>query len=173
MDRIPPGSGAWTYLIPILIIGLVIVRNLRARTLKIERLWISPALVILLTVLVFSQASPPGFVGLCIDVIALAVSALLGWWRARTSRFTIDAQAHVITSKVSPVGLMLILGIVALRYLVRGLATAEASVLHVTVAEVTDSFLLMAVGLVSAQRVEWFVRARKMIAGAKSSGAAA
>jgi hypothetical protein len=74
---------------------------------------------------------------------------------------------HVITSKVSPFGMLLILGIFALRYLVRMAAPSEASVLHVTALDLTDSFLLMAVGLVSAQRIEWLIRARRMLAEAK------
>ena len=66
-------------------------------------------------------------------------------------------------------GMLLILGIFAARYLLRSLLSADSSVLHVSAAEATDSFLLLAVGVVSAQRIEWLIRARRMIAAVRAA----
>jgi hypothetical protein len=107
--------------------------------------------------------------GVTIDLAAVGLGAFLGWWRGRASRFTVDPDTHVVTSKVSPAGMLLILGIFALRYLLRGVMDGQGSALHLSAAEATDSFLLLAVGLVSAQRLEWWIRARRMIAEAKSA----
>jgi len=159
----------WTNLIPLVFLGIVILRNSRARTLRIERLWISPAIVMALTVLTFAASPPPTPVGIAMDFVALALGAGLGWWRARASRFTVDPETHVITSKVSPAGMLLILGIFAARYLLRSLLTADSTVLHVSAIEASDSFLILAVGLVSAQRLEWLVRARRMLAEARAA----
>jgi len=169
MPNVPQDAGYWTYLVPLIIVGLVILRNSRARTLKIERLWISPVIIMTMAVLAFSHNPPPGPVGLALDLAAVAMGALLGWWRGRASTFTIDPQTHVVTSRVSPLGMLLILGIFGLRYVLRGALAGEASTLHVTAAEITDSFLLLAVGVVSAQRLEWWIRARKMIAEARAA----
>jgi hypothetical protein len=169
MQSIPQGGGALPYLIPLVVLGLVVLRNSRARTLRIERLWISPTIVAVMAALTFYNFPPSGPPAIALNVAALLLGAFLGWWRARASRFTIDPQTHVITSKVSPVGMLLILGIFALRYVVRAAAPNEASVLHVTALDLTDSFLLMAVGLVSAQRVEWLIRARRMLAEARGA----
>jgi len=171
MPPIPQDAGYWTYLVPLIIVGIVILRNSRARTLKIERLWISPAIIMLMAILAFSHNPPPGPIGLALDIGAVALGALLGWWRGRASTFTVDPETHVVTSRVSPFGMLLILGIFGLRYLLRGALSGEASVLHVTAAEATDSFLLLAVGVVSAQRLEWWIRARKMIDAAKRATA--
>jgi len=65
--------------------------------------------------------------------------------------------------------MLLILGIFALRYLLRSFLGGEASVLHVTAADLTDAFMVLAVGVVCSQRVEWFLRARQMIAQAKAA----
>jgi hypothetical protein len=166
---LPKGAEAWSLLIPVIILGVVILRNARARTIKVERLWISPAIVMAMTIAAFAANTPPGPWGIALDIAAVGVGALLGWWRAHASRFTIDPETHVVTSRVSPAGMLLILGIFGVRYLLRGALSGESSTLHLTAAEVTDSFLLLAVGLVSAQRLEWWIRARRMIAEAKAA----
>ena len=176
MDRLAPGAvpqGAemWSYLIPVIVIGLVILRNARTRTVKVERLWITPAVIMAMCIAAFASNPPPGPIGLTLDVAAVALGAALGWWRGRASRFTVDPETHVVTSKVSPAGMLIILGIFALRYLLRGaVAGGGASALHLSAAEATDSFLLLAVGVVSAQRLEWWLRARKMIEAARAAG---
>ena len=169
MNGIPANAPVWVNLIPLVMVAIVVLRNSRARTLRIERLWISPVIVSALTILTFSQSPPPSTVGLVMDFVAVGLGALLGWWRARASRFTIDPQTHIITSKVSMAGMLLILGIFAARYLLRSLLSADSSVLHVSAMEASDSFLLLAVGLVSAQRIEWLIRARRMLAQAKAA----
>jgi hypothetical protein len=103
-----------------------------------------------------------------IDVGALALGCALGWWRGRASRFTIDPETHVVTSRVSPAGMLLILGIFGLRYLMRAFMRDEATVLHVTPTDLADAFLVLALGVVGVQRAEWFIRARRLIAEAKA-----
>lgn len=166
---LPHGAQGWSLLIPLLILGVVILRNARARRVKIERLWISPLIVMTLTIVAFSANPPPGPVGLVLDVAAVATGGLLGWWRGRASRFTIDPDTHEVTSRVSPAGMLLILAIFGVRYALRAVAGEGVSALHLTAAEITDSFLLLAVGVVSAQRLEWYIRARRMIAEAKAA----
>lgn len=169
MNGVSPGAPAWTNLIPLIAFGLVILRNSRARTLRIERLWIAPAIVGAMAAFVLFVYPPSGPEAYGLDAVCLVWGGLLGWWRARASHFTVDPETHVITSKVSMFGMMLILGIFTLRYLVRMAAPSEASVLHVTALDLTDSFLLLAVGLVAAQRIEWLIRARRMLAEAKAA----
>ncbi len=173
MNELPPGAALWANLIPLVMIGIVLFRNARPRPLRVQRMWIPPAIVLSLTIWVFSISPPPTPFGLVLDALALVVGGLLGWWRARASHFTIDPETHVITNRVSPWGLLLILGIFALRYVLRNVMTDGASVLHISAMEITDSFLLLAVGLVSMQRVEWLIRARRMIGKARATSASA
>lgn len=172
MDRLAAlGPETWSYLVPLVIIAIVILRNSRERKVKVERLWISPTILMIMTVVAFAANPPPGPVGVAIDMVAVALGAALGWWRGRASSFAINPETHEVTSRVSPVGMLLILGIFALRYVLRTVLGGEASALHLTAAEITDSFLLLAVGVVTTQRLEWFIRARRMIAEAKASAA--
>lgn len=166
-------AGPWLYLAPLLLVGLMVLRNARARRIRLERLWIAPTVLVAATALTFSQSPPPHAMGLALDVVAVGVGATLGWWRGRASRFTVDPETHEITSRVSAWGMALLLGIVALRYLLRSVVSDGASTLHVSAVEATDSFLLMALALVSAQRIEWLIRARRMIAEARAAKGAA
>lgn len=168
MNPISPGAPAWTTLIPLAVLALVLFRNARGRRLRVERLWIAPVIVTLAAGLVLVNSPPGSLTGVLMDVAALAVGAALGWWRARTAVFTINPDTHEITSKVSVVGLLILAGIFALRFTLRSVLTADASMLHVSAAEATDSVLLLAVGLVSAQRMEWLIRARRMLAQARA-----
>lgn len=165
----PADAGGWTFLAPILILAVILLRNLRARTLRMERLWIGPATIGLMAVTMIAAAPPRTPSAIVVDIVALVFGGALGWWRGRASRFTVDPQTHVVTSRVSPAGMLLILGIVALRYGLRYVLGDQATALHITAVDLTDAFLLLAVGVVSAQRIEWFLRARRMIAEAKAA----
>jgi branched-subunit amino acid transport protein AzlD len=166
---IPPGAGVWVYLVPVLIIGLVILRNARARHLKVERLWVSPVLLLVLTATTFSQQQMPTPMMIAGDIAALALGATLGWWRGRFTKITVNPETHDLTSQASPVGMVLILAIMLIRQGLRGYATANAGALHVSVVEVTDAFLLLAVGLVCAQRLEMALRANRLLTEARAA----
>jgi len=166
---IPPGAGVWVYLIPVLVIGLVILRNARARHLRVERLWISPVLLLVLTATTFSQQRMPTPIMIAVDVVALALGATLGWWRGRFTKITVNPETHDLTSQASPLGMVLILAIMVIRQGVRGYATANAGVLHVSVVDVTDAILLLAVGVVCAQRLEMALRANRLLTEARAA----
>lgn len=168
METMVPGTGHWTYFVPLVLVAIIIFRSLRTRTLKVERLWLMPTLLLLVTTLTLIRSPPSGLLAVVLGALSLGLGTGLGWWRAQASWFQIDPTTHVITSKVSPWGVLLILAIFGVRYVVRTFATTEASILDVTAADITDSFLLMAVGLVTAQRVEWYLRARRMIEAARA-----
>jgi hypothetical protein len=166
---IPPGAPVWVYLIPVLVIGLVILRNARARNLRVERLWISPVLLLVLTATTFSQQHMPTPPMIAVDIAALALGAALGWWRGRFTKITVNPETHDLTSQASPLGMVLILAIMVIRQGVRSYATANAGALHVSVIDVTDAFLLLAVGVVCAQRLEMALRANRLLTEARAA----
>ncbi|MBS0363785.1 MAG: DUF1453 family protein [Proteobacteria bacterium] len=171
----------WATLIPIVIaMGLVILRNSRARRLRIEAMWIAPVVIILLIGLAFwgeSQAAAalgrgPQFtpVSIGFDIAALIVGALLGWWRARFTNITVDPATHELTSRASPIGMLVIMGILVLRTLIRTYAAQANGPLGVWGPPLADALLVMSVGLVCAQRLEIFLRASQLLAQARANG---
>jgi len=163
-------SGPWVYLTPLIAVAVMILRNARERRLKIERLWIPPALILALTAATFARQPPPDIGMLGLHAAALGLGALGGWWRGRLTRITVDPATHELTSKTSPLGMLLILGIFAARYALRSYGAATAGLLHVSALAVTEALMLLAVGLVCAQRLEIFLRATRMLRAARRAG---
>jgi hypothetical protein len=168
-NQVPQGANALPYLLPLLFIGLAILRSSRARNLRIERLWVAPALILVATVLAFSHQRPPGTLMIGVDILAIGLGAALGWWRGRFTLISVDPATHALTSKTSAFGMLLLLAIFAIRFGLRGLAAENASALHVTVTDITDAFLLLAVGLVCAQRLEIALRANRLLSEARAA----
>jgi len=170
----------WQMLIPIVIaMGIVILRNSRARRLRIEAMWIAPLIVVALIGLALWGESKAGHGGLALtpiniglDVAGIAVGAFLGWWRARFTNITIDPVTHELTSRASPVGMVVIMGILVLRTLVRTYTAQNAGALGQWGPPIADALLVMSVGLVCAQRLELFTRASRMLAEARANSAA-
>jgi hypothetical protein len=167
----PPPTGPWTYLVPLLVVGMVILRNSRARRLRIETLWIAPVIILALVTLALSQEKATTPLMVAVDVAALSVGALLGWWRARLTHIAVDPQTHQLTSRASPVGMMVILALFAVRYGLRSLAAQNAGALHLSVNLVADAALVMTVGLVCAQRLEIALRASRLLNEARAAKA--
>jgi hypothetical protein len=162
------GGAYLAYLLPLVFIVLAVARNSRERNLRVERLWIAPALILAAAVMALAHDRLPGVVMIAIDIAAFGAGAVMGWWRGRLTVIAVNPGTHVLTSKASPVGMVLILGIFALRYGLRAWATENAGALHVPVSALTDAFLLLAVGIVCAQRLEMALRATRLVARARS-----
>ena len=105
-----------------------------------------------------------------LDLAALALGALAGWWRGRLTRIVVDPRTHALTSKTSAVGMLLILGLYVVRYGLRSMGAQGAGALHVSAIQVTDALMLLAVGLVCAQRLEIYLRASRLLAEARANG---
>ena len=167
---VQPG-GPWTLLVPLIAIAMVILRNSRARRLRVETLWIMPTVIILLIGLALSQEGMPTPPFLAIDVAAVALGAALGWWRGRLTHITVNPETHELTSKASPVGMFLILGIFALRYGIRMYAQEGAAAAGLPVNAIADAALVVTVGLVCAQRLELALRATRLVNEARAAKA--
>lgn len=160
---------ALPYILPLVVLAIIMLRGTKPRTLVVERLWIQPVMLLVLGSLVVFIQGAPSPMGLVILPLALIVGAGLGWWRGRLTRLSVDPETHTVTSQVSPVGLALLGGIFLLRFGLRAYAMQNPGVLHASIADITDAMLLIAVGLVCAQRLEVWTRARALTAQARAA----
>lgn len=169
----PAQPQSWILLLIALpIIALAMWRNMRGRRLRLETLWILPAILIAACVVALVQ-TPPQSVGLLAAMaVALPVGAALGWMRGRMMRLSVDPETHLVTAQASPLAILFILALVAFRFGGRMLLAESAPSLHLSVLQISDLFLIFAVGVVVAQRLEMGLRCRGMIAASKAEKAA-
>lgn len=163
------------YALPFILLILVLrlLRGTRARPLRVERMWIVPAIfAVVIALSIFSQ--PVDF-DLALDavmVLAFAAGVGVGWFRGRMVRISIDVNTHALTSQQSPWGMLIFVGILVLRMGLRYVLGSFAEDWHLSVAAITDGFLLFYGGMIVGMRVEMWVRARKLLAEALAAKAA-
>lgn len=158
-----PHLPLWVYVVVAVVFVLVLGRSISRQTLRIDRLWWVPASLVFLTAVAMSQRPATGLPMLMLCAAALFAGAALGWWRGQFTLVTVDPRTEVLTSHTSRLGMVILLGVVAVRMGIRAWVTDHASAFHLTVGEVTDAFLLFAVGLVCAERVEVAIRATRAL----------
>lgn len=139
-----------------------------ARPLKLEFLWIMPAWLIVVTGLLLWQMPPHGQEWLLLAV-AFLIGGALGWQRGRMMAITVDPETHNLSQTTSRAALVFLVGLVVLRFGLRTVLTEEASVLHLSIAFITDVFVVFAVGLLGVTRLEMFLRASRLLAEARAA----
>ena len=161
------------YLVPLLIVALVawrMSRALKGRPVKPSRLWIRPALITVVMVLVFATSpSVPTPFWLAIFAGAAVVGAGLGYLLSRHQELTLDPVSDAITSKTSPFGVVLFVVLFVGRFVFRtsmqgGLAPGNVAAHSAQITLSTDAALLFLLGLVCAQAWEIWRRTRPLVA---------
>jgi len=160
----PALSQALTIIAPLLIAAVLVARNLRPRRVRVDRLWVFPALVIGVCAASLA-ADPPADPGILAALAGTAlVGALIGWWRGALTRLDLNAGSGELTSRASPLGLALIAGLFLIRYGFReAFAASTATALHVRAATIADALIVFAAAVVAAQRLEIWLRCRKLV----------
>ncbi|MFZ4606966.1 MAG: CcdC protein domain-containing protein [Caulobacter sp.] len=158
-------------LVLVAVMGLRLARANTARPLKLEYLWIMPAVLLAMTGLLIWQMPPQGLEWLWLAV-AFAIGGAIGWQRGRMMAISIDPETHALSQTQSRAAVLFLLAIVAVRFGLREVLTGEASALHLSLAFVTDVFVVFAVGLLGVTRLELFIRARRLLTEARAAKAA-
>lgn len=155
-----------------LVLGIRIWRMNKVRPLRIERLWIVPAILALATASMFI-AAPPSPLGWALSLVALVIGAALGWQRGRFMRIQIDPETHMLNQRSSPAALLFIVGLIAVRFAARSALASGAgdTFLHLNAMTLTDILVALAFGLVAATRLEMYLRARRMLESARAARA--
>ena len=173
-------------LIPLIVVALVLplvlLRNRRPRTLHPNRMWIMPLIIVLMigfglwaTMTYGPNGTPPAPLdagGWAILAIGFLLGAVAGWWRGKMVVIHKDADG-ALKAQASPIGLILIVLLLLGRQALRPWLDSHAAGWHVNPLALQDAFMLFAVGLVVVQRVEMWIRARRILAGGSDDHLAA
>ncbi len=162
-----------SYVITAVIVAFVLALRVRrmnsARPLKLERLWIFPALYLVLAGVMLVEFPPRG-VQWALCGLALVIGAALGWQRGRMMRIEVDPETHALNQRASPGAILFIVLIIAARAGARGVI-GEGGSLHLSTLALTDMLIVMALGLFTAQRLEMYLRARRLLDQARAARA--
>ena len=158
-----PAQGWLSYAIPIAIFAVVLTLRLRSmgrmRPLRMERLWVVPALYAVVAAVMFFELPPVGSVAIA-SAAALAVGVAVGWQRGRMMHIHVDPDTHALNQKASPAALLFLIGLIVIRSAARAvLGTAGA----VSPAMLTDPLIAFALGMFSATRLEMYLRAKRLL----------
>ena len=163
------GQGAGLLIGLVVAVAILFLRNIKPRPLKIERLWFRPAIFVVLMAMSLAASPPPlDAVSLALIVAAAIIGAGLGWQRGRLIHIDVHPETHELTTRVSPIGLLFIIAIVVARFGLRA-GVASASRLHLSFAALSDAIVILLGAMMVAQGAEIWLRARRVLAEARSS----
>ena len=160
-------SYAITAVIVIAVMALRMRNVGRTRRLRLETLWIVPALYLLITIGTFVAMPPSGLAWLYIGV-ALVGGGALGWQRGRMMHIEVDPGTHTLNQRMSPAAMIFLVLLIAVRSGARILV--ENGTVHFNIAIVTDILIAFALGMFALQRLEMFLRAKRLLEEARGRG---
>jgi hypothetical protein len=161
-------GGNWiTAVLPFVVIAVVLAFRFRSmnreRPLNVDTLWVVPVIYLgLMATMLF--ALPPSTGGWSVMVAGLAAGAALGWHRGKLIRLERDAETGKLMQRASPLAMLLLVALVVLKLGARAIFGDSAAAHPGSGAMLlTDAFIGFALGLLSATRLELYLRARKIL----------
>jgi len=154
-----------TVAIIVVVLGLRMRRMSQLRPLRLEMMWIMPAILSLVFLSLLYAYRPSSMDWLWI-VAAAAVGAAIGWYRGKMMQIHVDPETHALNQKASPLAMLLLVAIIILKVGAREVfGEAAASDASSPAMLTTDAFIGFAFGLLTATRLEMQARARRLLAG--------
>ena len=168
---------AWASYLPLVILAGVMLwrfRSLnRARPLRPRRMLLVP-LVYSALVAALLVTLPPDRVGWIWFAGGLVAGAAVGWQRARLMRLHLDPDSGAVMMRQSPAALILLVCIAALRRVFvpsgGGVDAGGGEALPAAALHLTDGLIGFALGMIVAQRIELWRRARALAAAGPERG---
>jgi hypothetical protein len=164
-------SGGWAAtLLPFVIIAVVVALRFRSmsreRPLKLETLWIVPAIYLLVVGFILVKLPPPPM-GWALVAVGLALGLVIGWHRGKLIRLERSADTGELRQRASPLAMLLLIALVVLKLGARQVFGASAATQPGSGAMLlTDAFIGFALGLLSATRLELYLRAKRLLSAA-------
>ncbi|CRK82003.1 DUF1453 family protein [Neobacillus massiliamazoniensis] len=141
------------YLIIIIIISLLMLREKQIRP---SRMWITPVLLILLTVSNILHSVNLTLLSFIMYFICLTIGLGLGVWRGKLEKIRVNSGTGMVTSQSSIVGIILFMGIILLR-LIGGYWGKEYGVIALT-----NALIFIPLGSICARRYIIYLRYKQL-----------
>lgn len=166
--QVHPVQQTWvTYAITITMVVIILAVRLRGmrkmRPLKLGSLWVVPAMFLGVAALMFVQLPPTGWVALA-SVAGLALGAAVGWQRGKMMHIHVDPETLALNQKASPAAMIFLIALILVRAAARGIIGGTGGV---SPALLTDPLIAFALGMFTLQRVEMYIRAKRLLEEAR------
>lgn len=161
-------GGNWlTAILPFVVVSIVFALRFRSmnreRPLNVSTLWVVPVIYVALVASMLF-ALPPSLGGWSVMAAALVAGAVLGWHRGKLIRLERNSETGKLTQRASPLAMVLLLALIVLKMGARSIFGETAAAQPGSSAMLlTDAFIGFAFGLLSATRLELYLRARKIL----------
>jgi hypothetical protein len=159
-----PAQQTWiSYAITIGIVAIVMALRFRSmgkmRPLKLGSLWVVPTMYVVVAALMFIGLPPTGWVAIA-SAVGLLIGAAVGWQRGKMMHIHVDPETHALNQKASPAAMFFLIALIVVR---AGARTLLGQTGGVSPAMLTDPLIMFAVGMFSVQRVEMYLRAKRLL----------
>jgi hypothetical protein len=163
-----PAQQTWiSYAITIGIVVIVMALRFRSmgkmRPLKLGSLWVVPTMYVVVAALMFIGLPPTGWVAVA-SAVGLLIGAAVGWQRGKMMHIHVDPETHALNQKASPAAMFFLIALIVVR---AGARTLLGQTGGVSPAMLTDPLIMFAVGMFSVQRVEMYLRAKRLLEEAR------
>jgi membrane protein CcdC involved in cytochrome C biogenesis len=169
-DQAAQPGGILSYIIPMVVIAIVLALRLRRmkamRPLKLETLWMVPALYGAVVVVLFSTHTPT-VLGWVAAVLAFVAGGALGWQRGKLMEIHVDPESHALNQRTSPAGMLFLVALIAVRYITR----IVGGDFHMDVNSLVNTLAALALGMFTVQRIEMYQRAKRLLEEARGDRA--
>ena len=162
--------------LPILILLPVLYLRMRrmsgTRPLKLNRLWIQPAIILCLVIVALLAPQPHHVVRhlLASDWAWLAVAAGLGavggWYWGRTMKIDVHPEDGTLIVTGGQAAILVLVVLVLLRLGLRTGLEMEGKSMHLDVLLISDASIVFSAALFVVRAVEMYLRARRVMAAA-------
>lgn len=156
-------SIAITIAIVVIVMAFRLRRMGQMRPLKLESLWIVPAMYLVVAALMFWQLPPVGWVAIA-SAVGLAIGAAVGWQRGKMMHIHVDPDTHALNQKALPGAMFFLIALIAVRSAARGILGQDSGV---SPAMLTDPLIAFAFGMFTLTRLEMYLRARRLLEEAR------
>lgn len=158
-------SYAITIGIIVIIIALRMRRMGKMRPLNLGSLWVVPAIYLVVAAVMFVQLPPTGWVAIASGV-GLLIGAAIGWQRGKMMHIHVDPETQALNQKASPAAMLFLIALIVVRMAARGIIGQEGGV---SPAMLTDPLIAFAVGMFTLQRLEMYLRAKRLLEEARGA----
>ena len=154
------------YIVPLVVAAILLRRAMREqkpKRVRFTRLWLFPALLLLVTIPSVLRGPQPGILASVAYLVAMVLGGLVGWYRVHTLEFTLDAESGKVSARATQFGALVIVGLIALRYgaefLIKKLGNGNGQSLVFA----TDAVLLFSTSTFVARSIHTWIRARALV----------